>query len=93
VTKEKIGFIGTGVMGQSMAGHLIDAGYEVLVYTRTKTRAQALLENGAKWKETVREVAEQSDVIITMVGYPHDVKEIYLSRCKRDLFMQRRHYT
>lgn len=80
VTKEKIGFIGTGVMGQSMAGHLIDAGYEVLVYTRTKTRAQALLEKGAKWKETVQEVAEQSDVIITMVGYPHDVKEIYLGK-------------
>ncbi len=80
VTKEKIGFIGTGVMGQSMAGHLIDAGYEVLVYTRTKTRAQALLEKGANWKETVQEVAEQSDVIITMVGYPHDVKEIYLGK-------------
>ena len=80
MTKEKIGFIGTGVMGQSMAGHLIDAGYEVLVYTRTKTRAQALLEKGANWKETVQEVAEQSDVIITMVGYPHDVKEIYLGK-------------
>lgn len=51
VTKEKIGFIGTGVMGQSMAGHLIDAGYEVLVYTRTKTRAQALLEKGPTGKK------------------------------------------
>ena len=47
--KDIIGFIGTGVMGNSMAGHLIDAGYEVHVYTRTRTRADNLLEKGAVW--------------------------------------------
>jgi 3-hydroxyisobutyrate dehydrogenase len=73
-----IGFIGTGVMGKSMASHLIKAGYKVLVYNRTPARAQGLIDNGAIWKETVAEISLESDVIITMVGYPQDVKEIYL---------------
>lgn len=72
-----IGFIGTGVMGRSMVGHLLDAGYPVLVYNRTKSRAEALLEKGAIWKDTVEEVASGADVIITMVGYPADVEEVY----------------
>jgi 3-hydroxyisobutyrate dehydrogenase len=74
-----IGFIGTGVMGKSMASHLIKAGYRVLVYSRTKSKAEELLRLGAKWKETVAEVAKQANVIITMVGYPKDVEEIYLN--------------
>jgi 3-hydroxyisobutyrate dehydrogenase len=73
-----IGFIGTGVMGKSMASHLIKAGYQVLVYSRTRSKAVELLQLGAKWKDTVAEVAEQANVIITMVGYPKDVEEIYL---------------
>jgi 3-hydroxyisobutyrate dehydrogenase len=73
-----IGFIGTGVMGKSMAGHLLNAGYTVLVYNRTKSRAEELMERGAVWKNTVAEVAAQADVIITMVGYPKDVEEVYL---------------
>lgn len=72
-----IGFIGTGVMGKSMAANLMNAGYSVIVYSRTKEKASELLENGAEWKSTVQELASSSDVIITMVGYPSDVEEVY----------------
>lgn len=73
-----IGFIGTGVMGKSMADHLLANGYQVLIYTRTKEKATDLLENGAVWKDTVVELAKEANVVITMVGYPKDVEEIYL---------------
>lgn len=73
-----IGFIGTGVMGKSMAGHLVKAGYPVQVYNRTKARADELVQMGAEWKETVVELAAECNVIITMVGYPRDVEEVYL---------------
>lgn len=76
--KIKIGFVGTGVMGKSMALNLIKAGYSLNVYSRTKSKAEELLEQGAQWKDTVAELAQQSDVIITIVGYPHDVEEVYL---------------
>lgn len=76
--KGVVGFIGTGVMGKSMAGHLLREEYPVLVYTRTKEKAAELIEAGAVWKETIEELASQSDYIITMVGYPSDVEEIYL---------------
>ncbi|MFS0861280.1 NAD(P)-dependent oxidoreductase [Fredinandcohnia sp. 179-A 10B2 NHS] len=73
-----VGFIGTGVMGKSMAGHFLAKGYKVLVYTRTKEKATELIESGAVWKESVAELAKESNVIITMVGYPYDVEEVYL---------------
>ncbi|MGO4543596.1 NAD(P)-dependent oxidoreductase [Paenibacillus sp. 2TAB23] len=73
-----IGFIGTGIMGASMAGHLLDAGYRVNVYNRTKSRADELVTKGAVWQESPKEVAEQSDIIFTMLGYPADVEEIFL---------------
>ncbi|MCT8140039.1 NAD(P)-dependent oxidoreductase [Anaerobacillus sp. CMMVII] len=73
-----IGFIGIGVMGKSMASHLLKAGYEVIVYNRTKEKAVDVIEAGAKWMDTVKEVAQTADVIITIVGYPHDVEEVYL---------------
>lgn len=73
----KIGFIGIGVMGQSMARHLMNKGYEVAVYTRTKEKAQGIIEEGAKWCESVAECAKGRDVVITMVGYPKDVEEVY----------------
>ncbi len=73
-----IGFIGTGVMGKSMAGHLLKEGYPVLVYTRTKDKAMELVNQGAIWKNSVAEISKVSNVIITMVGYPKDVEEIYL---------------
>ncbi|EMG9837563.1 NAD(P)-dependent oxidoreductase [Listeria monocytogenes] len=75
---EKIGFVGTGVMGSSMAGHLLEAGYEVLVYTRTKTKAEDLLDKGALWVETPGELANKVNILISMVGYPKDVEELYL---------------
>ena len=75
---KKIGFIGTGVMGSSMAKHLQDAGYELGIYTRTKAKAQELLDRGMTWFATPAEVATWSDVVISMVGYPQDVEEVYL---------------
>ncbi|GAX89810.1 oxidoreductase [Effusibacillus lacus] len=75
---ETIGFIGTGVMGRSMAGHLLKAGHPVIVYNRTRSKAEDLLALGAKWEKRISQLARQSDVIITMVGYPKDVEEIYL---------------
>lgn len=74
-----IGFIGTGVMGKSMAGHLLNAGYQVTVYTRTKGKADELIEKGAVWAESPGDIAKKADVIFTIVGYPSDVEEIYLS--------------
>jgi 3-hydroxyisobutyrate dehydrogenase len=78
-TNHVIGFIGTGVMGKGMIRNLLNAGYKVTVYSRTKEKAEDLLPFGAEWKETVAELAAQADVIITMVGYPHDVEEVYLA--------------
>lgn len=73
-----IGFIGLGVMGKSMAANLLKAGFEVFVYTRTKDKASELLSEGAKWASAPKEIAQKADVIISMVGYPSDVEEIYL---------------
>ena len=75
----KIGFIGTGVMGASMASNILKGGYEVLVYNRTKEKAMDLVKNGAKWMDSIAELSSVSDVIITIVGYPKDVEEVYLS--------------
>ena len=72
-----IGWIGTGVMGASMCGHLLQAGYPVTLYTRTKAKAQILLSRGAAWADSPRVVAEQSTVTVTMVGFPRDVREVY----------------
>lgn len=74
----KIGFIGTGVMGSSMVRHLLNAGYEVNVYNRTKAKAMPLTEEGAVWLETPADIARMSDVIFTIVGYPSDVESVYL---------------
>lgn len=73
-----IGFIGTGVMGKSMASHLLKAGFPLYVYTRTKEKAAELLENGAKWASSPKEIAQVANVVFTIVGYPHDVEEVYL---------------
>ncbi len=73
----RIGWIGTGVMGSSMCGHLIDAGFSATVYTRTKDKAEKLLAAGAQWAEDPRAVAEASDVIFAIVGYPSDVWSVF----------------
>ena len=74
----KIGWIGTGVMGASMCGHLMKAGFEATVFTRTKSKAQELLNAGASWADSPRAVAEASDVVFGIVGFPKDVREVYL---------------
>jgi 3-hydroxyisobutyrate dehydrogenase len=76
--KTRIGWIGTGVMGQSMCRHLMTRGYAATVYTRSKAKAQALLEAGAAWAETPKAVAERSDVVFAIVGFPRDVREVFL---------------
>ena len=73
-----LGFIGLGVMGQSMARHLLQAGYPLYVYNRTRAKAEALLAAGACWAESPRDVAQTCSVVVTMVGYPQDVESIYL---------------
>ncbi len=73
-----IGWIGTGVMGASMCGHLMDAGHPATVHTRTRAKAEGLVARGAAWADSPREVAEASDVIFTIVGYPADVREVIL---------------
>ena len=75
-----IGFIGIGVMGKSMAGHFLSAGYPVIVYNRTKEKAAELLQKGAAWANTTKEIAEKANVIFTMVGYPKDVEEVYFGK-------------
>ena len=74
----KIGFIGTGIMGAAMAGHLMDAGYELSVYNRTKEKAEELIRRGAVWCDTPGACAEGQDAVITIVGYPKDVEEVCL---------------
>lgn len=77
-TVPTIGFIGTGVMGKSMINNLLSASYNVNIYTRTKEKAASLLHQGAVWKQSVASLARDADIIITMVGYPTDVEEVYL---------------
>ncbi len=76
--KTSIGFVGTGVMGRSMAAHLLAAGYQLHVHSRTKARAEDLLADGATWAENVKDLAPECDVIITIVGFPEDVESVYL---------------
>ncbi len=73
----RIAFVGTGVMGKSMAGHLLKAGHEVVVYTRTKAKAADLLAAGARWADSPAVAATGADAAISMVGYPHDVEEVW----------------
>lgn len=73
-----IGFIGLGIMGAAMAGHLINAGYRLSVYNRTKSKADTLVTRGAKYCDSPGACARGQDAVITMVGYPKDVEEIYL---------------
>ncbi len=72
-----VGWLGTGVMGAPMAGHLLEAGHSLVIHTRTRSKADALIEQGAEWGTTPREVTERADYVFTMLGYPHDVEEIY----------------
>jgi len=75
----RIGWIGTGVMGSSMCGHLLTACCHVTVHSRTKSKAQSLLDRGAQWAENPQAVAVESDVLFTMVGFPQDVRQVYFA--------------
>ena len=72
-----IGWIGIGVMGRSMCGHLLAAGFPTTLFTRTRDKAGELLDRGAAWADSPRAVAESADVVFTMVGFPSDVREVY----------------
>ncbi|MCA9035774.1 MAG: NAD(P)-dependent oxidoreductase [Planctomycetaceae bacterium] len=76
--KTRIGWIGTGVMGASMCGHLMKAGFQATVYSRTKSKADSLLSNGAEWADSPKSVAENSDIVFAIVGFPSDVREVFL---------------
>lgn len=75
--RDVLGFVGIGVMGRSMAGHLMKAGYRVRIYTRSKEKAKTLIDQGAQWADSVSALAPGCSVIFTMVGYPADVEEVY----------------
>lgn len=76
--KTRIGWIGTGVMGASMCGHLLARGFSATIHNRTRGKAEPLLARGAAWADSPREVAQHSDVVFTIVGFPRDVREVVL---------------
>lgn len=78
-TRPRVAFIGTGIMGAPIAGHILDAGFPLTVYNRTKEKADALVERGAAWASSPAEAVAQADVVFTMVGYPSEVEELYLA--------------
>ena len=76
--KTRIGWIGTGVMGRWMCQHAMAKGYAATVYNRTKEKAQPLLDQGAAWADSPKQVAEQSDIVFAIVGFPKDVRDVFL---------------
>jgi 3-hydroxyisobutyrate dehydrogenase len=76
----KIGWIGTGVMGVSMCRHIMEKGFAVTVYTRSRSKAEPLIEKGAVWASSPGQVAELSNVVFTMLGFPEDVREVYMGK-------------
>src|ERR1700731_747278 len=77
-TLPSVGFIGLGIMGGAMAARLAAAGYPPHVHNRTRAKAEPLLAAGAQWHETPASLAESVDIVVTIVGMPHDVRAIYL---------------
>src|SRR5437870_11472119 len=76
--KTRIGWIGTGVMGRWMCQHIMNGGYKATVYNRSREKAKPLLDAGAAWADTPKAVAEKSDVTFAIVGFPKDVREVFL---------------
>ena len=74
----RIGWIGLGVMGTSMCGHLMSRGFSATVFTRTKSKADSLLSNGASWGDSPQQVAERSEVVFSIVGFPADVRDVMI---------------
>jgi len=77
--KPDIAFIGTGVMGRSMAGHLIAAGHTLHVHNRTRDKARPLLDSGARWHDSAGAAAAEAEIVVTMLGFPLDVEQSYLA--------------
>lgn len=77
---KRIAFIGMGVMGRSMATNLLKAGYELTIYTRTASKAKEVIEHGAAWCDTIAQCVSSAEAVITMVGYPRDVEDIYFGQ-------------
>lgn len=77
--KAAVGFIGIGVMGKSMILNLLNGGYTMHVYNRTKAKAQELLDKGCTWQDSPADVAAAADIVITMIGTPKDVEDVYLT--------------
>lgn len=75
----KIGFIGVGIMGKSMVRNLKKKGFEVSIYARQKEKVEELLNEGVLWCNSIEECAKQKDIVITIVGFPKDVEEVYFS--------------
>ena len=78
--RERIGWIGAGIMGNPMCGHIMDAGYDLNIFTRTQQKAKNLIKRGARWLNSPRLVAEESDIVFTMVSYPQDVRDVILGK-------------
>ncbi|MCY3955953.1 MAG: NAD(P)-dependent oxidoreductase [Nitrospira sp.] len=74
----RLGWIGTGVMGTAMAGHLLAQGHALTIFSRTRSKAEELLQRGARWADSPARVADESDAVFTMVGFPRDVSDVYL---------------
>src|SRR5271154_5738390 len=78
--KSRVGWIGTGVMGRWMCQHLLDKGYQATVHNRSRDKAKPLLDAGAAWADSPRAVAERSDFVFAIVGFPADVREVFLGQ-------------
>src|SRR5437763_11856152 len=76
--KTRVGWIGTGVMGRWMCQHLLTKGYKATVHNRSRDKAAPLLDAGAKWAPSPKQVAADSDVVFAIVGFPKDLREVFL---------------
>ncbi|MCR1815561.1 NAD(P)-dependent oxidoreductase [Aliarcobacter butzleri] len=77
---KKIAFIGVGVMGKFMVSNLLKSGFEVSIYARNKAKVEDSIKEGAIFCESIKKCVQNKDAIITIVGYPKDVEEVYLSQ-------------
>ena len=73
----KVGFIGVGIMGKSMVRNLMKAGFELHIYARTKSKVEDVIGEGAQFHESIKDCVQDCDAVITIVGFPQDVEEVY----------------
>ena len=77
---KKIGFIGVGIMGKSMVRNLMKAGFELHIYARTRSKVEEVISEGAIFHETIADCVKDCDAVITIVGFPVDVEEVYFDK-------------